>query len=528
MNEEQKYTANINSFDETSNLLPRPQHQHFQKDLYLDDIINKTPISNKYIIFISLYMSFMFITYGIELGLMNTIIIPVQKKFNLSNFLLETSISFIFLGICTGSSIAGILTEKMGRIFLINFLFIILSITHLIMSIFLYFTVFIVCRLVIGFCLGIILPISLNICGEYLSNKYRCLLLMCMWSFLEIGEIILNLFALAIIPNLEIKNLNDYLCLLLLFPIIATLSSISFLKDSPRNMILSNEKNINEVFEILNSMNGKELTEMEINCIIKETKILKKKISNTGSYKDMFNKKYINTSCLLISILFIYACDCYGIHIITSITLKNLEIKENQPLNKFHKKIFNNKIEKTNYDIIINQIIISVIGTILNAIGGLIGEIKNLGRKGAMIIFIILTAFCIIFIPIKLTYFEFFSPLSLGFAGIFGDIATDYSVELYPTSLRDISTSLLFMTYNISCFISQFIFIGLFNINYWFPFIFGTVITLIGVPLIYFLPYEVVGKSLDTFYDDNGNIFEEPNGLYYNKDDLINNENKKK
>ena len=27
---------------------------------------------------------------------------------------------------------------------------------------------------------------------------------------------------------------------------------------------------------------------------------------------------------------------------------------------------------------------------------------------------------------------------------------------------------------------------------------------------------------------DNGNIFEEPNGLYYNKDDLINNENKKK
>ena len=60
------------------------------------------------------------------------------------------------------------------------------------MGIWLYVPLFIICEILIGFALGIIIPIFLNILGEYLPDKYRGLLLMVAWSFFGIGELIIS------------------------------------------------------------------------------------------------------------------------------------------------------------------------------------------------------------------------------------------------------------------------------------------------------------------------------------------------
>ena len=72
----------------------------------------------------------------------------------------------------------------------------------------------------------------------------------------------------------------------------------------------------------------------------------------------------------------------------------------------------------------------------------------------------------------------------------------DYVVELYPTKIRDTSTSLLFLIYRISCFLCNYISLGFYEINKYIPFIIYAIFAVLSTLFTWPLPYEMLGKSM--------------------------------
>ena len=131
-----------------------------------------------------------------------------------------------------------------------------------------------------------------------------------------------------------------------------------------------------------------------------------------------------------------------------------------------------------------------------NILGGLFGEIRKLGRKGGIMIFTILAAFFTILGIFKKILFEVTSPISSGCTTIYVNLAMDYVVELYPTKIRDSSTSLIFMIYRISSFVCNFISMGFYNVNKYIPYIIYASSAVLLCILTWLLPYEMAGKSM--------------------------------
>ena len=193
-----------------------------KKELLINQIIEKS-LFTKYFNFALFCLISIFTTYGIFISYFSTVIIPVQQYFKISHFILELTSSILFIGIAIGSGSVGFLTKKFGRILIFNLALLLLSITTIIMSLFLQLIVFIICRVLIGLCVGIILPVSINIASEYISQKYRCLFLGILWGFQGLGFLILNLIAFIVIPQLEPEKLGLFNLILCIFPVATSL-----------------------------------------------------------------------------------------------------------------------------------------------------------------------------------------------------------------------------------------------------------------------------------------------------------------
>ena len=472
-----------------------------EKQLLIDKILEKTTFS-KYRIFIMICMIFMFIANGMEMCLFSLIILPFQNYFELNekSILLEISSSSLFLGVAIGSGIAGYIIDFFGRIFTIKISSILMTVSHLIMSLLLYLPIFNICRCLIGLSLGIIIPILINIYGEYLPSKYRGFLLMVAWSFFGFGWLIMNILALLIMPELEKEKIQKFLLILFFFPLFASISCIFLLNDSPRNLLLSNNLNdISIATNILGDINSELLNDSEKKQLLDELKKSNKNENENEEkknfFKEMFSSNYKKTTILILLLFFILAYNGYGISVISSLVLEILFKKENE--NKSEKKSTSNR------SLIINQIMLSVGEVCSNIIGGFIGEWKKLGRKGTIILFIILGLIFILPSIFKSILFEIFSPISSGCTTIYVNLAMDYIVELYPTKIRDKSTSLLYMVYRVSGFLSQFISIGTFKIVYFLPYIIYVIICILSIIFTWLLPYEVAGISMDFKLEEN-------------------------
>lgn len=76
-----------------------------------------------------------------------------------------------------------------------------------------------------------------------------------------------------------------------------------------------------------------------------------------------------------------------------------------------------------------------------------------------------------------------------------------YTVEIYPTRLRDTSSGFLFGCLRISGFFSQFLYIALHQAHYLLPYYFTGIISLAAVYLVISLPYEPLNQPLDHNYN---------------------------
>lgn len=471
------------------------EEQDLEEGLY-EKIMGKVTFSRNRVRII-ICMIFIFIADGMEMTVFNFIIKPFGDYFELeeSDIEIQITTSALFLGIAIGSGTASLITSKLGRVLSIKISNIIFFISHLLMSLWLSLPVFIICRSIVGLTLGIIIPIFMNIYGEYLPVQYRGFLLMVAWSFYGIGQLITNLIGLAVMSKLESERLKLFLLILSILPFLSLIGSLFFLSDSPRGLLLS--KNILDNRNSINALNeiNKEILTEEEEKKLKNEVDTAKKISDSFTFKDilkeMFSPELKKTTILMVFIFIYLGYNAFGIYSISSYFLDYLDEKENGKKNDESEEK-----ETPAKEIIINQIMYAVAEFAANILGGFFGEIKKLGRKGGIMIFTILAAIFTILGIFKKILFEVTSPISSGCTTIYVNLAMDYVVELYPTKIRDTSTGLLFMIYRVSSFICNYISMGFYGVNRYIPYIIYAICAILSFLFTLALPYEMAGKSL--------------------------------
>ena len=436
-------------------------------------------------------MIFILTTDGMDMQLFNFVIMPFGAYFNLddADILIQIVASSIFLGIIIGSVIASLLTKRFGRILTINCANLLYLFSRLIMSIWLYVPLFIICRILYGLALGVIIPIFMNIYGEYLPNTIRGFLLMVAWSFFGFGELITYILGLIIMPELQKDRLQTFLLVLTIFPFLNLVVCIILLIDSPKGNLLSKKRN--------RSTNLIEIPMINLNPDLEEKteekEITKSKFNNEGYstkeiIKEMFEPDLKKTSILMILIFIFLGYNAFGIYPITSYFLDYLDEQENGK--------FEEKRETPARDIIVNKIWYSIADIFANIIGGIFGEFRRFGRKGGVMIFLVLGAVAVILGLFKKILFEITSPIFSGCTQIYVNIVMNYVVEIYPTKIRDTSTSLLYLVYRFTCFLCNYISLGFYNVNRYIPFIIYAIFSVLAFIFTWALPYEMAGKSM--------------------------------
>ena len=464
------------------------------------DRIVENGFFTKYPIFITLSIFVSFISNGLVVNIFNLIIIPTKQYFKASNLTIEIMASILFIGLALGSGFSSILSEKYGRAKTIKFFSGIMCITYLISTTLFNLKIFLLSRFILGFTVGVIEPLIFNTFGEYLPSRIRGFLLMNSWFFYTLAVFLQDIIALKIMPYLESQYLQKYLLSLNFFFIISFLVNFFMLNDSPRNLIiksmnsenfLDREAKIKEALIILNNMNRSSLSQIEEQKLVNElyNSSSNKKETNS-SFRELFSKKYLRTTYIGIFIFFVYSCGYFGFYIISTLTLEILNQKENEKILEKYRK-------NSNKDIIISQIYISFFDLIGSFVGGSLAEIRFIGRKGVIWIFLLVSAITLIPSCYSVTFFNIFFTISITSGAIYGDMLITYISEIFPTKLRDISSSFFLTSHRVSGFISQFLYLALFKINYKIPFYFGSLLNIIGVITIFMLPYESIGKPLD-------------------------------
>ena len=114
------------------------------------DAIYDNSLFTKYPILISLCVFSSLLVDGVEMNLMNLLIIPLGEFYDLSQFRVELVASILFIGVGLGSLSSHIFTANIGRVNTLFFSLFTLLISHTMMAISIDIYMFILFRVVIG------------------------------------------------------------------------------------------------------------------------------------------------------------------------------------------------------------------------------------------------------------------------------------------------------------------------------------------------------------------------------------------
>jgi MFS family permease len=412
---------------------------------------------------------------GLHMSFFSLMLIPLKEFYKLTDFEIKLVSGMLFLGVGTGSILSGMITNKFERTYVIKIAIGVIFISNLLLAINNYIT-FLIFRVTIGFCLGIIVPTGLNMLAECLPIRSRSFVLTCIWFGFTFGQLYLLTSMLVVMPNFEKDKVQTIIIFSSLLPFIILVFHLLMLEDSPRMLILRG--NFDKGFIILEKWNDDALDEKTRKKIIVEVTGETTQDADIGL---IFRNKFLRTSILLTMLWFFNSVISYGPGLIISLTLKNLGLQSSLD----HKEI------------IIKQIIMCLISSPSNIIGGILSELSFLGRNKATVIGFFFS-FC--FFTLSTVFPDSFTIyIGLGFASlnIAFNVNTTYSCEVYPTKTRDTALGFLFFATRVGGFLSQFFYLSMYMVNMWLPYYFTIAIIVINIGLIALLPYETYGKPLD-------------------------------
>jgi MFS family permease len=416
---------------------------------------------------------------GLHMSFFSCMLIPLKSYYMVTEKSLGLVSSLSFLGIGFGSLLSGIITQKVGRTRSINFFLLINSLCTLLCGVFRDYILFAILRCFIGFSLGLIVPVTLNLLTEYLPIKHRSLVLTSVWIAFGVGAMYLLLLILFLIPNYEVDQVHLVLLLISILPILTFIISILILEDSVRNYILTGNSDIaykilEEDYLVILTSEDKKVIEHQI-----------KHHNNSGDagniFSQLFKGEFLILTILLSLIWFLDSFVGYGTALITSLTLKYLGVVETQQ----------------NKKIIINQIYINMISSVGNVLGGFLSEVEQLGRNKTTIITFFISSVFLSIIPIFNQHYTLLFSIAQFFWSIAISVNTTYSCEVYPTSLRDQAMGFLFFMTRLGGFFSQYLYLVFNDFGIWVPYYISAALFLVNTFITFLMPVETFGRPLD-------------------------------
>ncbi len=480
---ENQYTP-INKFDDSEkeiDQLSQFLNTSNERIPLIDRILNKNGYNSH--VLMDIFIFFLFtLVQGYVLNIFSILLIPYKNFLNFSDSISELISAFVFLGTSMGSICSGYLS-KADRIFTVKFSMILICLFQLLTGFSDNIHLICVLRFIIGILNGIIASISGSWIVEVLPTYFRSFVICTCWIGFSVGIIIPLLIMLILMPNLEKDKLNITVIASCGLLIISTIIILIYFRDSPRSLIVRGE--YNEAFEILEKLHGSNIPNEVRQKIIFETCSGTNK-EQRGDFSELFQSDYLKIT-LLIGFICFSTLMFWGPSFISSITLKSL--------GQF--------VEKTNNQVIIDELFIHSLLFIAHFFTGVITEIKYLGRKNSMILGLILSCMFILlacFIPTK---FALFFGIFMSFINAPFSVITVYCSEVYPTKLRDFANAFASFSSRMGAVFSQFIYMRFSNLHIFLPYYFTAFLCSLNILLVYFLPYETLGRPLDVDLSDD-------------------------
>jgi MFS family permease len=417
---------------------------------------------------------------GVHLTYFGSLFIPIQKFYELTDNEMQIYSSLIFITVGLGSFSCGYLSDKFQRVHILLFFQFVVALSHFLIGTYKNIIFFTVLRAIIGYSLGIITPLSINLLTESLPIRFRAIALILVWLGFAIGQVFLLTIMLFIMPNFEVSHYPMTIMISSSLSFFSFILTLLFLKDSPRNLIINKQED--EAMEILEKLNGGKIDEELREKIIQQTKTGINEDLNV-SIKELFHGELLRTSLLLTFIWLLNSVVNFGPFLITSLTMKGIGIEE-APIG--------------NREIIIKQMWIACLGTTSNFLGGLLCESSYLGRnKANMLSSFGALIFSVCLFTIR-SNFEILFGLYGAFAGMSFNITSTYSCEIIPTKIRDLAMGYFFFITRFGGFFSQILYLYLHHIGLWVPYHTTTALVGIYIILVFFLPIDTYHRPLDT------------------------------
>ena len=452
------------------------------KETYYDDLLNKQDMSLLQIRAL-IGSSFIYFIEGLHVSLTGLIFIPIIRNYNLSQLkgcLISSSLIF-FMAI--GSLLSGFLSNKYVRKKIIIYSLLVISFSSIVSSINSWI-ILLICRCVIGISLGIVIPINTNNLSEVLPLKMRSFWLIFVSSFFSLGAILS-----CQIIKLNLKNQA------ILFSTISIPSSIALIvfnflyTENPRYLVLIGKNNkaykVIEDYLLLDHHKLNSNEKMQISKSIDRG--VNKEVKITGKFKFIF-RRYGNITLNLCLIWILYSVIINGGIFSLFISFANNAV--------FISSNINLNIKKLKALIFYIQIFYTFF-SVSTIISGLFTEIKFCGRKYTIFFGFLLStiaSFHVLLFRSKSTSFYFFATflINISFNAI-----NSYTIEIYPTRVRDFAVGYLGFVSKIAAFTSNLIALFMNNRNEKWMLYVNSLLGVIGLIFTLMLPFDTYRRKLD-------------------------------
>ena len=490
----------------------------------LDKFFNDQGYGN-YQIQLFLILSLILFSDALQMLLTTLIIKSLKKEFDVSNTEKSFLLSSAFIGLVIGSFFASKYIDIYGRkpfVIYGGLIFLIFSILSAFSSSVFYLILF---RVILGIGIGVQMPACINLTSESIPKEFRSVFLSAVWVSYPLGEIYCSLFAWYLMPHFE-KGMWRNFILACCAPIFVCLLISIFLLESARyyysNLDYERGKQVLKEIEAKNKLKYEELpfylksvkfvlyyifaivnkvkfskeefSILESNIEISEKDFLeieqesKENVMNYYSpeWRELFNQRFIG---ITLKTWTLWSAGDVGLYL-TIYLIPQLLIEKSE-------KIKRDDLAD-NSDFYIGLLIAALIALPKAILAGYLGE--YVGRLKSMTLLLTLTAVFSILMLLPNNLISLYGGIIKLLGGAVIMIIKVYSVEIYPTKLRGLGSSVghsvgRLVTVFIP-FISQYL-VYLFNFSK-APFLFVLFMCIIGAYSSLSLKYETKGKDLDS------------------------------
>lgn len=459
----------------------------------------------------TLFVVFLLISIeGYEITLYSSMLIPFQEFYHLDDFWLKLSSAIIFLGVGIGSYSIGYLTSLADRKKVLLVALCVIAVFHIAVIVTTNYIFFTLCRFIVGLAVGVELPLGLNIACESLPTTNRALGITLCWIGYPFAQVFGLLIMLIIMPDYDSSKVPLVLFIGWIAILITIILVLWLFNDSPRKLVLSRRDE--EAYKVLCDLIHPYVFTKDDYLLVryntfKDSEAVEKQLSNiaqSGDQKEnenvedtkfqmLFSEKFFRSSVLIIIFCILCACIFYGPLLIISISLEYFE------------KHFSNNSKVPIYDdsgsngssVLVHNINIILMTVFSAPLGGILAEVKSLGRRYTIFICYVFSLLGNIWLILAPAYFEISQILILALGGTGYNVFIIYFSELYPTKIRDYASGLFFFINRFGGFLSQFIFLFLVSLNVYLPYLVLIVMQLICLVILCCLPYDTIGEDME-------------------------------